>query len=736
VFGTFTTLPTPYKVVDPYTYNAYVQDTLPTDGGNVTLVQSKANNPTAWNAMYLNVGFADEAGMAYSNNGSYYTDFFPTMNVEFTETNVKTFAPLIKIFGTQKYNLRSQFPVDTYSKADFTESLNNFYLQRNGYLNDVINQVFSSLQKDLPNVTETVEKPIFSAIDGLQPKVELYESFKAFNDKWIAGLEITERTLYQDVMFLDRANNDIGDKVLVDVFKLIDFFSGTTSVNTRVIDFISQIVTDNKFIMMPLPAYVNFWGVGEVKQGVTPNAESSESLANSMFGTYLDVDTRYSEPKFVCYYAGKPSEHLDMREVKDYRWRTDAFDIASPASNPIIVNLINKKDWGISNKIVGFNVDFGTRNQTIFSSIQLDQNPAAATTESNKVIADMANAAAGRRTNTQSVSLYNLYKNRSYECRVESMGNAMIQPTMYFNLRYVPMFRGPYMIQSVEHSIDAGQFRTFFTGIRMPLYSLPLIEQQLMTLNTSLLSELVQEVRRLKETATTTAQANVNIITIGNSIQLNGKYTSSDSVECLKDIQNANVRYQKYTGVENTIQRLSYGDMATLLKENVSSKPTRAMIFYTSYINAHDDNNFVTFNFDLAGTQLGGTPYPKISYAEKEVFFTKTYACKTNQNGTTTPFAVFTDFKNSIDFMESYYFNKQAGSSKSLINVGTNKWITKQDYIDSMVTTWLGYWPTKKFNNPQEEQTFIVKNQNKVPDLKKAASEVVELMIKFNLISF
>jgi len=729
LFGSFTTLPE-FKVVDPYTYKPYVQNTLPTDGGTLTFVQSYTLNPDAWKAMYTNVGFATQPGMTYSNNGSYYTDFFPTMNVEFSQANVVNFAPLIKIFGTQKLINNG-----TYNASSFTTAINDYYQSKNLFLNNTLTQLFSTLQKDLPNVQQTNEKPILSAIDGIQTKVEFWETFKAFNDKWIAGGNFKDRTLFQDVLFLDRANRDIGDVVYVDIFKLKDFFSGTTSLDTRCIDFISKIVADNQFQMMPMPAYINFWGVGDVKQGETPNAEPTNDMANSLFGTYLDVDYRYSSPRFVCYFAGKPSEHLDMRENPEYKWKTDAFDF-TPSRMPLIDKLQGKKDWAQSNRVVAFNVDFGTRNQSMFYSIQLDQNAAAATTESNRVITDMGNQAGGTRSNTQNNSLWNYYKNRSYECRVESMGNAMIQPTMYFNLRYVPMFRGPYMIQSVEHSIDAGQFRTFFTGIRMPLYSLPLIEQQLMTLNTSLLSELVQEVRRLKETATTTAQANVNIITIGNSIQLNGKYTSSDSVECLKDIQNANVRYQKYTGVENTIQRLSYGDMATLLKENVSSKPTRAMIFYTSYINAHDDNNFVTFNFDLAGTQLGGTPYPKISYAEKEVFFTKTYACKTNQNGTTTPFAVFTNFKNSIDFMESYYFNKQAGSSKSLINVGTNKWITKQDYIDSMVTTWLGYWPTKKFNNPQEEQTFIVKNQNKVPDLKKAASEVVELMIKFNLISF
>ena len=43
---------------------------------------------------------------------------------------------------------------------------------------------------------------------------------------------------------------------------------------------------------------------------------------------------------------------------------------------------------------------------------------------------------------------------------------------------------------------------------------------------------------------------------------------------------------------------------------------------------------------------------------------------------------------------------------------------------------------TKRFNNLQEEQTFIAKNRNMIPDLTKAASQVLEIMIKFNLVSF
>ena len=56
------------------------------------------------------------------------------------------------------------------------------------------------------------------------------------------------------------------------------------------------------------------------------------------------------------------------------------------------------------------------------------------------------------------------------------MGNALIQPTMYFNVRNIPMFSGPYMITTVKHRITENGFDTSFEGIRQPFYSLPKID--------------------------------------------------------------------------------------------------------------------------------------------------------------------------------------------------------------------------------------------------------------------
>ena len=735
LFGSFSTsLLEPTRVVDGYKFEPYVPNTLPTQGGGITYTQSYNLYTPAWNAMYTYVGFATESGMTYSDNGSYFTDFFPTMNVAFTENNVKTLAPLIKIFGTQKQLVSKSPTTTTYTQTNFVTQLNDYLNQKVEASNQVLTQLFSTLQKNLPDVSSTVEKPILSAIDGQQPKLEFYETFKTFNDKWIAGTEYANKTMFSDVLFLDRANRDIGDKVYVDVFKLISFFSGTTSMETRLIDFMSRIIADNQFQMMPMPAYINFWGVGEVKQGVTPNAQPTQSLANSLFGTYLDVDYRESQPKFVCYYAGKPSEHLDMRENQDYRWRTDAFDFTRSSDMPLVDNLQNKKDWALSNKVVAFNVDFGTRNQSIFYSIQLDQNPAAATTEANRVITDMALGAGGRKTNTQNVSLYNLYKNRSYECRVEALGNVMIQPTMYFNLRHVPMFRGPYMIQSVEHVIDSGNFKTYFSGVRMPVYSLPLITQQIMSINQNLLNELVQSIYRLKETSSTTAEANVNVITIGNSVQTNAKYKTEQPVTCYKDILNANESYQNFTGVENTKTNISFEDMSKLLLTKVTNPETRLMTFFTAYLNGHDDKNFFAVNNDLGGTPLGGTPFPKISYGGRSSLFTQTYACKSNSAGQSQAFAVFPSLENSVKFISDYYYNSVVPSGSIIYRNGT-KWTnqSREDIVSNMVSTWINYWPATRFQTPEQEEKWAKSNKSSLEAIAKAAQEVLHLCEVYKL---
>jgi hypothetical protein len=80
------------------------------------------------------------------------------------------------------------------------------------------------------------------------------------------------------------------------------------------------------------------------------------------------------------------------------------------------------------------------------------------------MIENIRNSVSNRGVATQNVSMFNLYKNLSYTATIRSMGNALIQPTMYFKLQHLPMFEGPYFITEVSHTISPGAFETVFLG--------------------------------------------------------------------------------------------------------------------------------------------------------------------------------------------------------------------------------------------------------------------------------
>jgi hypothetical protein len=83
--------------------------------------------------------------------------------------------------------------------------------------------------------------------------------------------------------------------------------------------------------------------------------------------------------------------------------------------------------------------------------------------------------------------MYSIYKSRSYTCGVTSLGNVMIQPTMYFALRHVPLFYGPYWIMEVSHNVTETDFTTKFKGIRMQRYSLTKIDNLVASVNKNVL---------------------------------------------------------------------------------------------------------------------------------------------------------------------------------------------------------------------------------------------------------
>jgi hypothetical protein len=648
IFDSYLSYNNQQVVVNPIEFEPYVPNSLPQAGSNLTLSQSQINNREAWTTLETEVGFSTIPNVRYSSLGSYITDFFIDNNIEFSSRNITLLAPIIKMYATQKLvnpNL---------SAAQFQNQLSQ-YLQRESVIQDnFLNGVLSRLRKDLPDQVQLPERVINSVISGEQGKVEMYEVFKALNDKWIAGGDYSTKTLFEDFLFLDRASRNIGETIILDIFSLQDMFNENSLNQTMsVYTFITTILRNNNFTVMPLPAYVNFYGIQEVDGVSSPRTQPSSEFANNLWGTFLNVDYTNAAPKLVCFYVGKPSQYPNVQK-NSFKFKSDGFDM-SRQPNPLIENQQGKKDWAFSNRCVGFNVDVGIRNQNIFYSMSVSQDNGKATSESINAVLDMSNQVNGRPVSTQNVGLYDLYKYRSYRSTITCLGNALLQPMMYFNLRHVPMFDGSYMITSVNHTIQPGNFQTTFDGTRQGYFDLPQIDNLLQSINQNLITKL-EEVLQIKKDQVKLPATSDNIKS--TEVVQEADNTLDTTNSCTLKITdpvylNAN---PGYVSVAGQVTKVTPTDFANALKRLYPNQVDLQTAIYTiSYIRTYQSNSntnvgsFNGWNNNLGTLSLNQNWGGQVSLIERN------YSCvniRTNPSTTSSePIAHFESLDKYITFM-------------------------------------------------------------------------------------
>ena len=748
------------EIVDGYTWDKYKENSLPTAGNIVTFADSVDSNSDAWNALQLYVGFSEIEELKYTDNGSYITDFFVDLNIEFNEKNIENFAPIIKIYATQKlkqsgggftslpntefpgqilqtYTLNDASTITVYKNDDekfvvlrngndeteFTgerveignltnntdivnqaietvygfisqdsndeqfitnvdtppqpsyplvpdanskwgnvtliNSINDYLNQVDRFQSDTIDNLMLRMRSALANVSTSQNKPPKpSELDGKQTKVELWESFKATNDKWIAGANFKEKTLFEDLLMLDRASRNVGDKVLVDIFKLKEKL---VEINPKmtVFTFFQSILIENNFVIMNMPSYINFYNVQDVVKNAKPKPEGTLEFGNTLFGTFLNVDYRESSSKMVCMYSTKASEHVDIKNNVDYRFKDDAFDLRRASDNPLVENQTNKTDWDKSNKVVGFNVDIGTQNQSIFRSFEVSQESGQSTAESLQVINSMANQAGNRGGATQSTSLYNIYKNRSYTCSISMLGNALIQPTMYFNLRYVPMFSGPYMILEVNHNISPGMFDTTIKGVRQPTAALPKVDQFIQTLKTNLIKK-IQDKIKVETDSTQTTETNVKTQTQQSydSLSTNSANSFSENQSC-----SANTKYSQYIKeppVKSAANPKEVADAVEAACRSVYPNNVNLftgltyVVFCKLYMSSYANPNFETYNNNFAGIDISEWWGPSSNRFKFDSNGNGLFYCTSNNR----PYASFENLEESVTFLVERWKNR------------------------------------------------------------------------------
>jgi hypothetical protein len=94
----------------------------------------------------------------YKNNGSYITDFFIDLDVQFNEKNVIQFAPIIKIYATQKLKKNN------ITKIEFYTLMNDYLNKNEDYIDTVLDLELTRLRNKLPNVIVTPDRKVLNLI--------------------------------------------------------------------------------------------------------------------------------------------------------------------------------------------------------------------------------------------------------------------------------------------------------------------------------------------------------------------------------------------------------------------------------------------------------------------------------------------------------------------------------------------------------------------------------------------
>ena len=217
----------------------------------------------------------------------------------------------------------------------------------------------------------------------------------------------------------------------------------------------------------------------------------------------------------------------------------------------------------------------------------------------------------------------------------------MIQPTMYFVLRHVPMFYGPYWIYEVNHSITERGFDTDFKGTRIPKYSLPNVDQLVTNVNKKILSSYKEKIKKEKPVVDKKDEELANTDpTVGT--------VKTPTQQCIELTEYKTLEFVEVTPTKVTVQ-----EILPIIKTATNKKSLRALLLgigFTRNINSFDSNanlfNTSNYNFYEISTEN--------KFTGNMDSYIKNQMCATIKN-TVRSMASFSDFKTPTDFMVSFY---------------------------------------------------------------------------------
>lgn len=337
-----------------------------------------------------------------------------------------------------------------------------------------LKQKIISTNKEL-NKQKEEQKKLKGDIDIV---TQTYYSFKNINDKWLTGGNKSQRgypyneggqNLIDKFAFVDRAMNPIANTI-INAETLVQIFNDP---NITVFTALSQLLSANGFEFFPLQNFLSF-----------NNENGWENCFKIQTGVIGDNPSSH----FVCMYIGGSSSYpsvdgngfkndgiIDLtKDVTDFKTTKPNNDVDD--ENTIMSKRNGSFPW---RQVRAFRVRFAEQSQSMFIDMKIDGKEYPETNESIQILSRLAGDDKNNAPAPKAQNLYNLYENRAYGATVTMLGNAMIQPTQYFQLENIPLFNGAYIILNVEHSITPNKMTTTFSGTKLLEYPIPRVTNPL-----------------------------------------------------------------------------------------------------------------------------------------------------------------------------------------------------------------------------------------------------------------
>ena len=415
---------------------------------------------------------------------SYYEILKPMITrtniVNYSESTFSTNATKIGYISLQTLNTNTGNTSVEISNALLIKSVNNSFFKT--FFTELLMNI-NTKQEDLKK-EETAQQKLKGDEDIVN---QTYYSFKNINDKWLTNPDATNndkgypnnngKRLIDSFAFVDRAMNPIGNTILnCEILSQM-----LEDPNISIFSVISQLLSLNGFEFFPLQNFMAESNGNNNIKSASNNASTNGWIDSFKISTNVNALTT---PAFVCMYIGGSSSYptgvangftddgiIDLggsQATIDFKTKPPTIDMNSEDGKQ------ETKNAGFPWRSVrAFRVRFGEQNQSMFTDIKIDSKEYPETNESIQILARLAGDNKIQSPVPKGQNLYSLYENRAYRATIIGLGNAMIQPTQYFQLENVPLFSGAYIILSVDHIIEPNKMTTSFSGTKILRYPVP-----------------------------------------------------------------------------------------------------------------------------------------------------------------------------------------------------------------------------------------------------------------------